>query len=484
MSTTVDSPHGPYRVLAGVVTGYFMVQLVLVPVSAMLPTLSDEFEVSVGQIGWLMTIYLISLTCLQLFAGRLGDQLSHQRVFLLGVIIFGIASLLAALCVSYWQIILCRLLQGLGAALLSGNSLAIVHKVFPAETRGRAISLLTSAAAMGSILGIVIGAVFIQFLSWRVVFLLCLPVALISFLLMYRREAVSLKIDWKKIDFPGGILLCLFLIFLSFCFGTSRHDHAAAASSHLVSMINWQYLFIALLCLYLFVKVERKSSNPLVFFEQFRNSVFTASTVSNFILHFEMMCVVFFIPFVVEKGLGLLPIFAAVVLLAQEFMNAILPYVGGYLYHKRKWRWILPAAAAVITSGMFVYYLMVDQVGAGGLYLLGSLIGFGMGIYLSINNHIMMSTLQDQYRGFASGMLETTRQMGHTLSVGLSAVVMGSALDMNTGDAGKMALFSGTKSILLMAFVVSIFGLLCALIIHRPTFKPRMKVTPSSPEVG
>jgi len=472
---TADSTKlSPNRILAGVVTGYFMVQLALVPVAAMLPTLAKEFDVDVGLIGWVMTIYLLSLTGFQLFGGRMGDQLSHQRVFKAGLIVFGLASLFAGLAGSYWQMVVWRALQGIGAAMLAGNSMAIVHKAFDSKDRGKAIGWLTSAAAFGSLLGIIIGSLFTHYLSWRLVFFLGIPLSLISLFLLMGKEERASEGNWRSIDFPGGIMLYLLLVCFSMSFASGHKGHGGGEPGNTAvsvsSLIRWEYLAAMVLCFVLLVWIEKRSPNPLVIFHQFKNKQFTGAVSANFILHFVMICVVFFIPFIVEQGLGETAIFTAAVLLSVEFMNAIFPPIASSFYHRFHWYWLRPFGMGVIATGLCAYYFLVDHTGVPGLILLGGWIGIGMGIFWSINNHVIMTSLDDEYRGFASGMLETTRQSGHTLASGISAVAMGFALNQQlTQDITVLdSLYVGTKYILLIGTVTATVGLLFTFMRNKP----------------
>jgi len=487
---TNSTKQSPNRILAGVVTGYFMVQLALVPVAAMLPTLAKEFDVDIGLIGWIMTIYLLSLTGFQLFGGRMGDQISHQSVFKAGLVVFGLSSLMAGLSWSYWQLIVWRALQGVGAAMLAGNSMAIVHKAFESRDRGKAIGWLTSAAAFGSLLGIIIGSLFTQYLSWRFVFFLGIPLSLISLFLLKGKEERTAEGNWRNIDFPGGIMLYLLLVCFSMSFASGHKGHGGNGEPinpvvSVSSFIRWEYLAAMVICFALLVWIEKRSSNPLVIFNQFKNKRFTGAVSANFILHFVMICVVFFIPFIVEQGLGETAIFTAAVLLSVEFMNAIFPPIASSFYHRYNWHWLRPFGMGVIATGLCAYYLLVDHTGVPGLILLGGWIGFGMGVFWSINNHVIMTSLDDEYRGFASGMLETTRQSGHTLASGISAVAMGYALNQQHIENISIldSLYVGAKYILLIGTVSATVGLLFTFLKNKSQEKPIQKEESISAEI-
>lgn len=472
MAASVLEKDYRIRTIWGVALGYFMVQVALVPVNAMLPTLRHEMDIGVGASGWIMTTYLLSLTSFLLIAGRLGDQFSHQRIFKIGIVLFGISSLFAGLVTDYTQLIVCRAFQGLGAALFSGNSMAIVHKSSSEENRAKTIGYLTSAAALGSLLGIILGSMLIQFISWRWLFLICIPVTFVSFLLIKDEPRKEAKRNWKEIDIPGGILLYLFLVLVTFSFSTGPNDHAGHGGEVVLtespSLIKWDLLLVAILCLILFVIVEKRAKQPMVYFGQFRNIPFTASVLANFILHFVMISVVFFVPFLVEEGLRLVPLYTALVYLSVEIMNAALPPLSNYLYHRKKYYWLRPVGMGIVAAGLTLYYFTVDQVGVAGYMMLGCLIGLGMGTYWSINNHVIMDQLEDKYRGFSSGMLETTRQMGHAMSSGIAAVVMSFSLDQHSSHGGHgqgmEALYSGTQTLLVIAVFMACAAFLLSFI--------------------
>jgi MFS family permease len=472
MTTRYRIQEDRYRILFGVMFGYFMVQLSLVPVSAMLPTLAAEWQASIGMTGWVMTAYLLCLTSFQLLAGRLGDQISHARVYKLGLWIFAICSVMAGFTNQFWPLIVSRAGQGLGAALLSGNSMAIVHKAFPADERGKAIGWLTIGAAIGSGTGIIVGSLLVQFVSWRWVFWLGVPFAAASLWLLKGDKQQDIRFSWRELDSVGGVFLFLFLVFFSLGFGShSGHGDTASAAS---SMIDYRYLGFAVVSFLVLLFVEQKATHPMIYFSQFRNRLFSASVTSNFILHFVMIMIVFFVPFLVQEGLHLTPLHTALVLLSVEVMNALLPLLSNYGYHQRKWTWLRPAGMGWIAFGLIVYLLSVESAGWAGLIGLGMLVGLGMGVYWSINNHVIMASLDDSYRGFASGMLETTRQMGHTLAAGVSAMLMNMHVEDHAHGHVHDALsvlYTGTHSILVVAVITAVLGFLLTFASYYQTHK-------------
>lgn len=461
-----------------VILGYFMVQFALVPVAAMLPSVSRDLGLTMTESGWIMAIYLLSLTGLLLISGRIGDQFGDKKVFTTGTVIFLVASIACGFAASYMQLFLFRAMQGIGTALMSGNALSIISKLFPeGGLRAHAFGKVTSAAAFGSLIGICISTIFLQFFSWRLIFWITIPMAILVLCLVSTVKEKKVASTSAKIDLRGALLI--YVIIVSTVFYVSAIPDFGSCSPTAAGMqaLTCQPLFPFVVPLViigltlLLVRVERKAEQPILILHEFKNQLFVSSLGANFILHLAMINVTFFVPFLVEDGLGMAPVYAGIVLISVEFMNAIFPRIGGAIYDRTGSNAIRPVGMGIILSGFIIYWFVLGSTSLIPYILVGAWIGAGMGIFWSVNNNVIMNSIKGNYQGFASGMLETTRQMGHTFASAISAVAM--TLGVMSSDASLQihghgsagggnldasTIFDGSKNIIMVSILLALIG--------------------------
>ena len=214
--------------LLAVAASNFMVQLAMMPIATVLPTVAAHFGVDAATAAWVMNAYLLTLTGLVLTTGRLGDLYGHRRVFSVGIVTFTVAGVLGGLAPSLIPLLAARAVQGIGGALMLGNALAILMAAVPSGERGRAIGVTSIAASLGSLLGVVMGSVFVSVVSWRWVFLIVVPAGCYAFAqARLLPERVATARVGARPDIGGAVLLFAMLGVLSLSF---THLHGGAAS--------------------------------------------------------------------------------------------------------------------------------------------------------------------------------------------------------------------------------------------------------------
>ncbi|PKB56954.1 MAG: hypothetical protein BZY73_05470, partial [SAR202 cluster bacterium Casp-Chloro-G3] len=277
--------------------------------------------------------------------------------------------------------------------------------------------------------------VFLQFFSaqlgWRLVFLTSLPIGLLALktgypLLKYQAQQFTEQVGNISINYIGAVLMVVTLgaFVLS---GLHIHEGAEAFTTPeaLGYHLPMHLLFLALLGL--FIVVQARSSNPFVDFRYFKKKYFSTALYSNTTFHFSMLAVTTLIPIMVENGLGKPPIFVTMVLIPNQLLGLFLPTLAGWVYDRYNPRWLRPGALASIALGFLLVGIFSTQVAVWGIPLLMLPTYIGANLFNTANNALVMNTLPEN-RSFASGMLETTRQMGHTLGATVGATVLGLAL--------------------------------------------------------
>ena len=464
--------------LIGLAATQLLVQLASMPIALVIPSVARHFEVNVAEAAWMVVIRLLMLGSTVFLAARLGQKYGHVRVYFVGAIILSGASVMAATSFSTTQLILWSGLVGIGGAMVTANSNAILSMVFPAEERGRAFAVPVVAARFGTLIGLGMFGLFLQFFAlqwgWRLVFLSSLPIGLLAIkcsfpLLKYHAQQVTEDMKQVSINYVGATMM---VATLGTFILSGLHIHEGAESFTTPDALSYHIpmhlLFVA--CLALFMVIQMRSPDPFVDFTYFKQKYFSMALFTNTTFHLSMLAVTTLIPILVENGLGQAPIMVAMVLLPNQIMGLFLPTLGGWVHDRYNPRWLRPGSLLLIASGFFLAGLFADDI---SIYLLPVLllpIAVGSNLFNSPNNATVMNSLPEN-RSFASGMLETTRQMGHSVGTTISATVLGLALpvaiDLLPAVEAQTHYLSGFQISALTVVWIMISGSIVAMF-HRP----------------
>lgn len=417
--------------MIGLASSQMLVQLSSMPIAMTIPSVARDFDIEVSKAAWMVIVRLLMLGSTVFLSARLGEKYGHARVYFIGIIVLSVASVLAATSFDFNQLILWSGLVGVGGALITANSNAILAMVFDDKERGRAFSVPVVSARMGSLLGLVVFGIFLQFLNWRFVFLTSLPVGLLAVknsypLLKYQAAQLTESARNISINYVGAILM---VVTLGTFVLSGLHIHGGEETFTSEEAISYHVpmhiLFLSLLAL--FIVVQHRTKEPFLDFRYFKYKYFSTALYTNTTFHLSMLAVVTLIPIVVENGLGKAPIFVTLVLLPNQILGLFLPTFAGWWYDRYNPRWLRPGALMGIALGFLLVGAFASTVSWWGIPLLLLPTYLGSNLFNTANNAVVMNTLPES-RTFASGMLETTRQMGHTIGTTISATVLGLAL--------------------------------------------------------
>ena len=417
--------------MIGLASSQMLVQLSSMPIAMTIPSVARDFDVEVSKAAWMVIVRLLMLGSTVFLAARLGEKYGHTRVYFIGIIVLSFASVLSATAFDFNQLILWSSLVGIGGALITANSNAILTIVFDEKERGRAFSVPVVSARMGTLVGLVLFGVFLQFLNWRFVFLTSLPIGLLAIktafpLLRHQGAQLTEAARNISINYVGAILM---VVTLGTFVLSGLHIHEGEESFTSPDAISYHVpmhiLFLSLLAL--FIVVQGRTKEPFLDFRYFKQKYFSTALYTNTTFHLSMLAVVTLIPIVVENGLGKAPIFVTLVLLPNQLLGLFLPTFAGWWYDRYNPRWLRPGALMGIALGFLLVGAFASTVGWWGIPLLLLPTYIGSNLFNTANNAVVMNTLPES-RTFASGMLETTRQMGHTIGTTISATVLGLAL--------------------------------------------------------
>ena len=378
-----------------------------------LPAISIEFSTDAILLSWVATSYILAAAMFSVPFGRIADIYGMKKVFTYGIIIFTISSLLSALAPSALTLIIFRIMQGIGSAMVFVTGLAIITHVFPPQERGKAIGINIASVYVGLSLGPVLGGFMTQFLGWRSIFILMILLGILVISLTYWK----LKMEWtsckgEKFDLSGSILYSFALLLIIYGF------------SLLPGVFGIILLIAGIIGILGFVKWELKVDSPVMDMKLFfKNTTFAFSNLAALINYSATFAVTFLLSLYLQYLKGFSPPSAGLILVAQPIMMAIMAPLAGRLSDKYNPRLIASVGMSIVTIGLFTFTFINDQTSLnliiGGLGLLG----FGFGLFSSPNTNAIMGSVERRFFGVASASVSTMRLIGQAMSMGIVMLI-------------------------------------------------------------
>jgi EmrB/QacA subfamily drug resistance transporter len=414
--------EGRYRniVIAIIMTDVTMSAVDTTAVVLGLPVMMADLRSDIVGMVWVIMAYLLVITVLGTQVGRVGDMFGRVRVYNLGFGLFTFGSLLCGLSSSGPELIAFRVLQGLGGALVSSNSGAIIADTFSDRERGRAYGFAAVGWSVGAILGILVGGFFVTYLGWRYIFFINVPigiVATIAGVVMLKERSPRVR---AKLDYGGMALLgiSLFLLLLS------TTDAAGAGWSASLGV----ELVASFLILAAFVLWERRSRSPLLDLSLLKQRVLTASVFAAFFQALANYAVLFLVIMYLQGPRGMSPLNASLLLIPGYVLGAFIAPYAGRLSDRKGARVIASVGLALEAVGVLVFSaLSIDTPIA--VVVLGSVInGMGASMFFPANNSAVMASAPPRAYGVTAGLLRTLSNVGMVSSFAVALLVASAAI--------------------------------------------------------
>jgi EmrB/QacA subfamily drug resistance transporter len=390
-----------------------------------LPTLAQAFAASFQDVQWVVLAYLLAITTVIVSAGRLGDMTGRRRLLLAGFVLFTAASVLCGVAPTLWLLVVARAAQGLGAAVMMALTMAFVGETVPKEKTGRAMGLLGTMSAIGTALGPSLGGILIAGLGWRAIFLINLPLGLMTLFLAYRYLPVDRrtpKAGQAGFDSMGTVLLALTLAAYALAMTVGRGDFGP---------LNMTLVLAAAVGVGLFVLAERQGAAPLIRLQMFSDPLLSASLAMSVLVATVMMATLVVGPFYLSRALGLDAAAVGVVVSVGPLVVAITGVPAGRMTDRFGAQRMTLVGLIGIAVGSFILSVMPAVFGIPGY--IGPLVVLtaGYALFQTANNTEVMTDVARDQRGVMSGMLNLSRNLG--LITGASA--MGAVFALASGTA-------------------------------------------------
>ena len=423
--------------------------------NAALPSLARSLEASFQQVQWIVLAYLLVITTLIASAGRLGDLLGRRRVLLGGIALFTLASLLCGLAPSLGWLMAARALQGLGAALMLGLSMALVGDALPKAHTGTAMGVLGSMSALGTTLGPSLGGLLLAGGGWRWIFLVNVPLGILSWLLAWR----CLPLDRRSsesaaFDLPGTVLLALSL---------GAYALALTLGNTPLAPLNLALLAVGVAAGVLLAWVERRVAAPLFQPALLRQPQLRRSLLLSLLVSTVIMTTLVVGPFYLSQGLGLATVWVGLCLSLGPLVATLSGVPAGRLVDRLGARLLCRLGLLGMFIGLCLLALLPVSLGLAGYLLPIALVTASYAVFQAANNSLVMLDVAAQQRGLTAGLLSLSRNLGlisgaaamGALFAGMSQAGEGGPADVAVIARGMHWTFAVAAGLMLLALIVA-----------------------------
>lgn len=398
----------------------FLTPFVGSSINIALPPIGMEFGADAVLLGWIPTIYLLTLAVCLIPLGRIADIHGRKRIFTYGIILFTISSLVAAFSSSLEMLMVLRVLQGASSAMIFGNLFAIIASLFPDGERGKALGITVTGAFMGLFLGPVLGGILTQNLGWRSIFFFNVPLGILTTLAVFRLKGEWAEGSGEKFDLVGSVVFGGSLTVLIY------------GLAQLPENFGYYLILMGLTCLGTFFYMEGRIKSPVLDVKIFKNRSFTLHNLAAFISYNAGVPIVFLLSLYLQFVRGMSPQSTGFLLAVQPVMMAIFSPLTGMLSDKIEPYRVAGLGMGLTTLGLVGLAFLGEDTNLGLVVFCLVVLGMGFALFSSPNTNVIMSSVESRLYGAASATLSSMRVLGQMTGMAVAIlalnIVMGSAI--------------------------------------------------------
>jgi EmrB/QacA subfamily drug resistance transporter len=444
--------------LAAVAFGLFMIMLDNTVVNVALPSIQEDLGVGLSELEWIVTGYALTFAALMLIGGKLADAYGRRRVFVIGIVVFTLASLACGLAGTGGQLIAARVVQGAGAALMNPATLSIIAATFPPRQRGAAIGIWAGVSALALAIGPLVGGLITEHLDWSWIFFVNVPIGAAGVVASYLLIDESKDETHERLDLPGLATSALGLFALTYALIES--NTYGWGSARILGLFA-----LAAVSLVAFVVLERTQRAPMLPLDLFRNGTYTGANVVVLLVALAMFGVFFFVSLYMQNVLGYSAVQAGAAFLPMTILIILIAPIAGKTSDRLGSRWLMTSGMVLIAIEL-VYF---STLGADATYLqlLPAFLIGGVGMALTMTPSAAAATraVPVEKAGVGSAVLNAFRQVGGSVGIALMGAIMAhEAAGRHTSEA----FLDGFQRSLLVAAGIALLGSVVAFVLVRP----------------
>lgn len=437
ITTASSSPQEarPWPALWALVIGFFMILVDTTIVSVATPTIIAALDADVSEALWVSSAYLLAYAVPLLITGRLGDRYGPKKVYLIGLVTFTLSSLACGLVGSVTGLILARVVQGLGASLMTPQTMATITRLFPANERGKAMAIWGAVAGIATLIGPVIGGLLLDSLGWEWIFFINVPVGVVGFIMVMRfvprMDVNRHRFDWLGVALSAVGLFCI-------VFGLQEADTFQWGTIWGPISV-WSLIIAGAVILAGFVVWQKYNrSEPLLPLELFADRNFTISNIAIVLVGFSVTAMPFALMIWAQAARGFSPTQAALLSAPTAVMSLVLARPVGNLVDRLHPRLLATIGAGLWSSGLFGLVAVMNTTSPVWLILVPmTVLGAASSFVWGPLSTAATGNLPPLRAGAGSGVYNTARQTGAVMGSAVIATLISSRIAANLGPAGQ-----------------------------------------------
>ena len=444
-----------WKILFAVMPLTFMTTLDSSIVNVALPTMAKELGTTMGGIEWIVTSYLITICATILLFGRLGDIYGKNKLFKFGVGLFTAGSLLCGVSGNLTLLVISRIIQGLGAAAAMATNQGIITEAFSPKERGRALGLIGTAVALGTMVGPTVGGFIVSITNWNYIFLINIPVGILVYIAVFKVLKINKKTSDVSLDVKGSVLFTLSIIMI---FASINLGQVKGYTNPIIILCA----VIACILFTMFIKLEKSIESPLLDINIFKNKLFSLSIFCAFTSFVAIGSINIILPFYLQDVLRLSPSMAGIIMTVSPLVLAIVAPISGHLSDKLGAEKISFVGVATLSIGLFLLTILGENTALGLVAILVGIMALGSGMFQSPNNSLIMSSVEKTKLGVAGSVNALVRNLGIITGIALSTSLLYNRMSSKIGyPVASYVDGRGDVFIYAMRVVFIVVGVIC-----------------------
>jgi MFS family permease len=400
-----------YVLLVSIIVS-FLVPYTSSSINIALPEIGKAFLLNSIFLGWITSSYLLVTGIFLIPFGKIADIYGKKKIITYGIIIFTLGSFLSALAPSGDILLISRIIQSMGSAMIFGNVYSLIASVFPEKDQGKALSLSVGTAYVGLSIGPVLGGFLTEFFGWRSIFLFSIPFGIAALIAIFKLNGEWIEAADDKFSISSTSVLGLSLIGIIYGF------------SEITTNIGIIALVTGTLGVILFIWLQTKVKNPLINPELLFNRAFVINNVTSIINYGPGMFTIFLLTLYLQSIRGLTPNETGLLLCVQSVFIAIFSILTGKLLDSIKSRYIAAIGMALTAVGLTVLVFLGETTSFELIIMALAILGSGYGLSAASSTQIAVEYVEKKFYGVSSATLNTTRVVGQLMGMGVTLAVL------------------------------------------------------------